>query len=168
MLPTVTRTWKFCKTIFYTQFVREFINKPQTKWLPVRFLWFFIFGRGFGKRLSVYTQGCEVCVDDRIQKLSIDGDKEELRGALTDSNASKVEMDSKWISGRRQNVAQPFTSRLSHLNMEWKDITRIYKSVFAWRVSTNDEFSPVRCHDCCGAHAYQNSLMGLSTIKCIN
>ena len=38
-----------------------------------------------------------------------------------------MEVDSKWrakwISGRRQNVTQPFTNRLSHLNAEWMDIT---------------------------------------------
>ena len=49
--------------------------------------------------------------------------KKSLGGALTDSSASEVQVDSKWISGRRQNVAQPFTNRLSHLNTEWTDIT---------------------------------------------
>ena len=65
----------------------------------------------------------EVCVDERIQELTLDSDEEELGGVLTDSSASEVEVDSKWISGRRQNVAQPFTNRLNHLNTEWMDIT---------------------------------------------
>ena len=41
----------------------------------------------------------EVCVDERIQELTLDTDEEELGGILTDSSASQVEVNSKWISG---------------------------------------------------------------------
>ena len=71
----------------------------------------------------------EVCVDDRIQELTLDSDEDELGGTLTDSSASEVEFDSKWISGRRQNVAQPFTNRLGHLNTEWTDITEEFTNL---------------------------------------
>ena len=71
----------------------------------------------------------EVCVDDRIQELTLDTDEDELGGALTDSSASEVEVDSKWISGRRQNVAQPFTNGLNHLNTEWMDITEEFTNL---------------------------------------
>ena len=79
----------------------------------------------------------EVCVDDRIQELTLDTDEDELGGALTDSSASEVEVDSKWISGRRQNVAQPFTNRLSHLNTEWMDITEEFTNL-AGRLSLGE------------------------------
>lgn len=71
----------------------------------------------------------EVCVDDRIQELTLDSDEDELGGALTDSSASEVEVDSKWISGRRQSAPQPFTNRLSHLNTEWADITEEFTNL---------------------------------------
>ena len=75
----------------------------------------------------------EVCVDDRIQELTLDTDEYDLGGALTDSSASEVEVHSKWTSGetsgRRQNVAQPFTNRLSHLNTEWMDITEEFTNL---------------------------------------
>ena len=71
----------------------------------------------------------EVCVDDRIQELTLDTDEEDLGEVLSDSSASEVEVDSKWISGRRQNVAQTFTNRLSHLNTEWMDITEEFTNL---------------------------------------
>ena len=35
----------------------------------------------------------EVCVDDKIQELTLDTDEDEAGGALTDSSASEVEVD---------------------------------------------------------------------------
>jgi len=70
----------------------------------------------------------EVCVDDRIQELTLDTDEDDL-GVLTDSSASKVEVDPKWISGRRQSIAQPGSNCLSHLDTEWIDITEEFKNL---------------------------------------
>ena len=72
----------------------------------------------------------DVCVDYRMQELTLDTDEDELGGALTDSSASEMEVDSKWISGRRQYVAQPLPTDLASL--AWPD------SFFSFSLATRD------------------------------
>ena len=54
----------------------------------------------------------DLCVDDRIQELTLDSDEEELGGALADSSASEVavdsvEMDFGTKTERRPAIYQP-------------------------------------------------------------
>ena len=75
----------------------------------------------------------EVCLDDRLQALALEGEEDEDEvggGVLTDSSASEVELDSKWIpTGRRKNAGEPFVNRLCNLDTEWVDITEEFSSL---------------------------------------